>query len=84
VLSSGTEARDRGRKFGWYRACPSIQEYVLVASEYKEVQVYQRERNDLWTLRNFAPGDTAELASLGVTFSVADVYEGTFFPEERT
>lgn len=41
VLSPGTEARDRGKKFGWYRACPSIQEYVLVASEYKEVQVYE-------------------------------------------
>jgi Uma2 family endonuclease len=83
VLSPGTEARDRGRKFGWYRACP-IQEYVLVASEYKEIQVYQRERDDLWMLKNVAPGDTVELARLGVTFSVADVSEGTFFAEERT
>lgn len=82
VLSPGTEARDRGRKFGWYRACPSIQEYVLVASEYKEIQVYQREKNDLWTLRNFGPGDAVELSRLGVKFSVADVYEDTFFPEE--
>ncbi len=30
VLSSSTEAYDRGRKFAYYRACPTVQEYVLV------------------------------------------------------
>lgn len=83
VLSPTTEAKDRGRKFGWYRACPSIQEYVLVASEYKEVQVYQREKNDLWTLRNFGPDDRIELARLGVSFTATEVYEDTFFSEEE-
>ena len=83
VLSPSTEARDRGRKFGWYRARPSIQEYVLIASEYKEVQVYQREKNDLWTLKTFGPQDTVELVRLGVRFSVAEIYEGTFFTEEQ-
>lgn len=31
VLSPATEARDRGQKALQYRACPSIQEYVLVS-----------------------------------------------------
>jgi Uma2 family endonuclease len=83
VLSPSTEARDRGRKFGWYRACPSIQEYVLIASEYKEIQIYQREKNNLWTLRTFGPEDTVELTRLGVQFVVADVYEDTYFAEEE-
>lgn len=83
VLSPSTEARDRGRKFGWYRACESIQEYVLIASEYKEIQVFQREKNNLWTLKTFGPDDTVELAHLGVRFSVAEVYEDTFFAEEE-
>ncbi|MEO7021291.1 MAG: Uma2 family endonuclease [Ktedonobacteraceae bacterium] len=82
VLSPTTEGVDRGKKFGWYRSSPSIQEYVLVASEYKEVQVYQHEQKNLWTLRTFGPDDTVELTRLGVSFSVADIYEDTFFPEE--
>src|SRR5712692_3010003 len=32
VLSDSTEAYDRGRKFSLYRACPTVQEYMLVAT----------------------------------------------------
>jgi Uma2 family endonuclease len=31
VVSDTTEAYDRGSKFGFYRACPAVEEYVLVA-----------------------------------------------------
>src|SRR5437764_4714023 len=31
VLSDSTEAYDRGKKFSYYRACPTINEYVLLA-----------------------------------------------------
>ena len=82
LLSPTTEAKDRGKKFGWYRACPDIQEYMLVAAEYQEVQVYQREQHNLWTLRNFGPGDTVTLARLGISIPVAEIYEDTFFPQE--
>lgn len=34
VLSPTTEARDRGQKSLQYRACPSIQEYLLISSEF--------------------------------------------------
>ena len=42
VLSDSTEAYDRGRKFGYYRACPHVHEYVLVATKYQAVEVYRR------------------------------------------
>ena len=32
VLSPTTEATDRGKKAAYYRACPTIQEYVMVDS----------------------------------------------------
>jgi Uma2 family endonuclease len=83
VLSPATEAYDRGKKFGWYRACPSIQEYMLVASEYIEIQVYQREKNGLWLLKTFGLQESVELTRLGISFPVADAYEDTFFPEEE-
>src|SRR5437868_14940180 len=35
VLSDSTEAYDRGRQFCYYRACPQLQEYVLIATKYR-------------------------------------------------
>ena len=42
VLSDSTEAYDRGDKFRYYRACPTIREYVLIATRYQAVDVYRR------------------------------------------
>lgn len=80
VLSPGTEDYDRGRKFTYYRACPTIQEYVLVNTEYRAVEVCRREKNDLWSFLTFNLGDEVELTSLGVAFFVAEVYEDVIFP----
>ena len=80
VLSPSTEARDRGQKFAEYRACPSIQEYVLINFAYQEVEVCRRERNHLWSFQTYVPGSEVELTSLSIRFPVTDVYEGVFFP----
>src|ERR1041385_7861355 len=42
VLSDSTEAYNRGEKFALYRACPTVQEYVLVATKYQAVEVFHR------------------------------------------
>ena len=42
VLSPSTEAYDRGGKFALYRRLESLQEYVLVGSETKLVDVFRR------------------------------------------
>lgn len=81
VLSPGTEAYDRGRKFGYYRACPTLQEYVLVDTQRQAIEVYRRETDSLWTLHPFGPGDEVELASLGVRFPVAEAYRDVVFSE---
>jgi Uma2 family endonuclease len=81
VLSPSTEAHDRGGKFLRYRECPTIQEYVLVSSEYPLVEVFRRERNNLWVLSTFQLNDNVQLASLGIQFPVKDVYEDILFPE---
>ena len=82
VLSPSTEAYDRGRKFGYYRACPTLQEYVLVDSQRQAVEVYRRETGNLWVLHAFGPGDEVDLASLDVRFPVAAVYEDVVVPDE--
>jgi len=73
VLNDSTEAYDRGQKFGFYRACPLIQEYVLIATRYQSVEVYRRAVQG-WILQEYGPGDTAELASIGASLSVDAVY----------
>lgn len=82
VLSPSTEAYDRGRKFGYYRACPSMQEYVLVDTQRQALEVYRRESDSLWTLHPYGPGDEVDLASLGIHFPIAAAYRGVVFPED--
>lgn len=63
VLSPSTEANDHGDKFGYYRACRTVQEYVLINARRPEVEIYRR-AGDIWTLHTFAIEDSIELASL--------------------
>ncbi len=80
VLSDSTEGKDRIRKSHLYHACPTIQEYVLIATKYQAVEV-QRRAGEEWTLHLFGPGDEIELASIGVHFPLAILYRGTTVPE---
>ncbi len=51
VLSPSTEVRDRGKKLVAYQTCPTIQEYVLTASELQRVEIFRRYGNgNLWNL----------------------------------
>jgi Uma2 family endonuclease len=76
VLSPTTEAIDRGKKAAYYRACPTIQEYIMVDSEEVFIEVHRREEQR-WTINTFEPGYTIALESLGIQFPIEDVYEGT-------
>src|SRR5947209_18024811 len=82
VLSPTTEARDRGQKSLQYRSCPSIQEYLLISSEFPLVEVICGEKQGFWSLYTLGLSDTIELTSLGLRFAVADVYQNTSFLEE--
>jgi Uma2 family endonuclease len=76
VLSPSTEATDRGKKAAYYRACPTIQEYMMVDSEEIFVEVHRREE-ERWTINTFEPGSSVILESLGIQFPIEDAYEGT-------
>jgi Uma2 family endonuclease len=73
VLSDSTEAFDRGRKFSMYRACPTVEEYVLIATKYQAVEVYRRTLQS-WTYDAYGPNDEIELTSLAISVSVAALY----------
>ena len=80
VLSDSTEGKDRLKKAHLYHACPSIQEYMLVATRYQAVEVQRRTGNE-WTVHVFGPGDEVELTSISVKFPLSALYRGTNVPE---
>jgi len=82
VLSPATEARDRGQKSLQYRSSPSIQEYLLISSEFPLVEVFRRERQEFWSLYTLGLDDTIELTGLNLRFPVAELYHNTSFLKE--
>ncbi len=82
VLSLDTEAFDRGDKADYYRAMPSIMEYVLIDQAQPYVQVQRRHSDsNLWAIDSYGEGDSFTLTSLNVTISVADIYRKIVFPD---
>jgi Uma2 family endonuclease len=77
VEEDSTEAYDRGRKFGFYRLCPTVQEYVLVATKYQVVEVYRRTIRGWTNYFPYGPGDEIELASLSIFVPVNALYRNS-------
>lgn len=75
VLSEGTEAFDRGKKFYYYRKIPSLREYVLISQEEAIVDVYSRTDDNIWQLRSYS-GMKGEipLHSLEISISLEEIY----------
>lgn len=82
VLSPGTEKKDRGIKFDWYRNCSSIQEIVFVRTEHPLIEVYRRQpARQQWLLQLYGPGENIELVSLDMHVAVNVIYRRVAFPE---
>ncbi len=74
VLSPSTAAYDRGLKFGYYRALPSLQEYVLVDLDTRATDCYRKGLDGLWVLHPFARDETVVLASVALEVSAATLF----------
>jgi Uma2 family endonuclease len=80
VLSPSTEAYDRGRKFEHYQSIPSLQQYLLVASERVHADLFTRQPDGLWLLKAAgSPEDIIELDSIGCRLTLRDTYERVEF-----
>lgn len=56
ILSDSTEAFDRGKKFAYYRAISTLQEYILVAQNEYHVEQFTR-IDDGWKYRSYVNTD---------------------------
>ena len=74
VLSETTEGYDRGAKAAHYRRIPSLREYVLVSQAEPRIEVHRRTESGRWEILEARPGESIELASLGIHLDVAAVY----------
>lgn len=75
VLSSSTEAYDRGTKFLYYQTISSLQEYVLISQDPHRIEVYHRQSSGGWDYRSFDQNDnTISLVSVNCILNIDDVY----------
>lgn len=76
VLSPSTEAKDKGEKLFAYLECPSLEEYILVDSKKKFVEVYHKDKNR-WTSAISQSDDVILLQSIDLEISIEDIYAKT-------
>ncbi len=82
VLSPSTASYDRGDKFKYYRQIPTLQEYVLVDSESKSVEVYHRGDGKMWLYYACYEGEAIALNSIEFECPIEVLYEGVTLGNE--
>ena len=80
VLSPSTEAYDRGEKREHYQQVASLREYLLVAQDRREIEVHARTAGGLWQRSVHRAGQTVDLPSIGVRFTVDELYTAAGVP----
>jgi len=70
VLSASTEAYDRGHKFITYRACPALEDYLLIDAHVMRVEVFHR-TGEHWLLTTAGPDESVAVRGLDVRLAGA-------------
>lgn len=78
VLSDSTTTTDRREKRINYQTLESLQEYVLVSQDTIRVEIYRRDDNGNWTVETLDQDDNLQLNSVGLSLTMADIYEDVF------
>jgi Uma2 family endonuclease len=79
VLSPSTEARDTGDKYTIYTSIPTLNHYVIVASETVQVLHWKRDAERGWIESEWnSLDDELSLESPRLTISLRDLYAGIF------
>ncbi len=80
VLSTSTEAFDRGDKFTYYKSVASFSEYLLVAQHRPHVSQFVRGENGAWTFREFNDlVESVRCASVPCVLALKEIYRDVVF-----
>ena len=80
VLSGSTQAYNRGLKFTAYRQLASLQEYVLIDPDTRQVEVYRRNERQNFELIDQSGQAELVLDSVGMRLAMAEVFDGVEEP----
>ncbi|MCX7101538.1 MAG: Uma2 family endonuclease [Methylobacter sp.] len=73
VLSKSTRRRDETTKKMAYQTLSTLKEYVLIEQDFVDVEVCRRSEG--WISQHYFMGDSVTFESVGITLSVAEIYE---------
>jgi Uma2 family endonuclease len=73
VLSKSTRQHDKKDKRNAYLQIPTLLEYVLIEQDFANIEVQRRHNH--WQPENFFLGDDVTFDSIGLTTSVAELYD---------
>jgi Uma2 family endonuclease len=74
VLSPSTEKYDFGEKFARYQSCPSLEVYILVSQNERNVKIYRKATD--WRQECFSANQVIKLDQLDLEISLDDIYTG--------
>lgn len=84
VLSDGTEAKDRGKKFFAYQSLDFFAEYVLVSQKSPLVEQFIKQSDGSWKyLATIGLKSIVKLESIGVELTLKEIYQRVEFEEEN-
>jgi Uma2 family endonuclease len=82
VLSRSTEGYDRGFKAENYRLIESLRAYVLVSQSSPHVEIYERQPDESWLLREVRGlQSSVTIPPISVSVALADIYSRVNFTE---
>jgi Uma2 family endonuclease len=76
VLSSSTEAFDRGQKSAGYRSIASVDEILFISQHERRVECLTRQADGSWNLRDYQGDAAIPLLSLSTPLLVRQIYDG--------
>nr|WP_320015115.1 Uma2 family endonuclease [uncultured Desulfobacter sp.] len=84
ILSDSTEAFDRGKKFAYYRAISTLQEYILVSQEEYLVEQFKRSDAGKWEYRSYEDADhILKMESINCELPLSEIYWDVEFKLEQ-
>ena len=82
ILSKSTRDYDRGTKFSLYRSIKSLKEYILIDSTSIGVEIFTRQKDNSWILKEFKQlTDSFVISTIHLTLHLHDIYDDVSFEE---
>lgn len=83
VMSSSSEARDRGKKFKLYSKVKSLQHYILISQTEAQIDGFTRQPSGLWAFSDAIGIDATFTIETGdFTLVLADIYADIEFDRQ--